>query len=97
MVQIGAECFAVLHCPRHAPSHVVFVSEALRLAIVGDALFRGSGGRTDCAYGDHAALITAIHEKLLPQGDDMQFVCGRGPGSDFGTERRQAPVLAAEA
>jgi len=97
VVQIGAESFAVLHCPGHAPGHVVFVSEAMRLAIVGDVLFRGSIGRTDFPYGDHAALIAAIHEKLLPLGDDMQFICGHGPGSDFGTERLQNPVLAAEA
>jgi hypothetical protein len=77
--------------------HVVFVNEALRLAIVGDVLFRGSIGRTDFPYGDHAALIAAIHEKLLPLGDDMQFICGHGPGSDFGTERRQNPFLTDEA
>jgi hypothetical protein len=77
--------------------HVVFVNEALRLAIVGDVLFCGSIGRTDFPYGDHAALIAAIHEKLLPLGDDMQFICGHGPGSDFGTERRQNPFLTDEA
>ncbi|MCS6892642.1 MAG: MBL fold metallo-hydrolase [Rhodovarius sp.] len=92
-VRIGAEEFSVLHCPGHAPGHVVFVSPALRLAIVGDVLFRGSIGRTDFPYGDHAALISSIKEKLLPLGDDMQFLCGHGPGGSFGEERRHNPFL----
>ena len=92
-VRIGADDFAVLHCPSHAPGHVVFVSTDLRLAVVGDVLFRGSIGRTDFPYGDHAALLEAIHGKLLPLGDDIQFLCGHGPGSDFGTERRSNPFL----
>lgn len=92
-VRIGADDFAVLHCPGHAPGHVVFVSTDLRLAVVGDVLFRGSIGRTDFPYGDHAALLEAIHGKLLPLGDDIQFLCGHGPGSDFGTERRSNPFL----
>ncbi len=92
-VTIGAESFDVLHCPGHAPGHVVFVNTALRLAVVGDVLFRGSIGRTDFPYGDHAALIASIQDKLLPLGDDMAFICGHGPGSDFGTERRSNPFL----
>jgi hydroxyacylglutathione hydrolase len=92
-VTIGAEEFAVLHCPGHTPGHVVFVSEALRVALVGDVLFRGSIGRTDFPYGDHAALLAAIHGKLLPLGDDINFLCGHGPGSTFGHERQRNPFL----
>ena len=94
-VSIGGEAFAVLHCPGHTPGHVVFVSEALRLAVVGDVLFRGSVGRTDFPYGDHAALLAAIHGKLLPLGDDISFLCGHGPGSTFGHERKRNPFLQA--
>ncbi|MFN3447327.1 MAG: MBL fold metallo-hydrolase [Roseococcus sp.] len=92
-VSIGGEPFQVLHCPGHSPGSVVFVSTALRVAFVGDVLFRGSIGRTDFPYGDHDALIGAIVMKLLPLGDDIAFVCGHGPGSDFGTERRTNPFL----
>jgi glyoxylase-like metal-dependent hydrolase (beta-lactamase superfamily II) len=92
-VEIGGHDFAVLHCPGHTPGHVVFVSEALRIAVVGDVLFRGSIGRTDFAYGDHAALLAAIHGKLLPLGDDIGFLCGHGPGSTFGFERERNPFL----
>lgn len=90
-VEIAGHEFAVLHCPGHTPGHVVFVSTALGFALVGDVLFQGSVGRTDFPYGDHAALISAIREKLFPLGDDIQFICGHGPGSTFGTERRTNP------
>ena len=92
-VRIGEEDFAVLHCPGHTPGHVVFVNQALRVALVGDVLFRGSVGRTDFPYGDHAALLAAITGKLLPLGDDMQFLCGHGPGGQFGAERMTNPFL----
>lgn len=92
-VEIGGEVFEVLHCPGHSPGSVVFLSPDLRIAFVGDVLFRGSIGRTDLPQGDHAALIAAITTKLLPRGDDIRFLCGHGPGSDFGTERRTNPFL----
>lgn len=90
-VEIAGHEFAVLHCPGHTPGHVVFVSTALGFALVGDVLFQGSVGRTDFPYGDHAALIAAIRGKLFPLGDDIRFICGHGPGSTFGTERRTNP------
>jgi hydroxyacylglutathione hydrolase len=86
--------FAVLHCPGHSPGSVALINEAQRLAVVGDVLFRGSIGRTDFPYGDHAALIEAIKTKLLPLGDDIVFICGHGPMSTFGDERRNNPFLA---
>ncbi|WP_424811973.1 MBL fold metallo-hydrolase [Roseococcus sp. YIM B11640] len=92
-VTLGGEEFAILHCPGHSPGSLVYVSEKLRIAFVGDVLFQGSIGRTDFPYGDHDALISAIKTKLLPLGDDIGFVCGHGPGSDFGTERRTNPFL----
>ena len=92
-VTIGGVPFAVLHCPGHTPGHVVFVAPDHRFAIVGDVLFRGSIGRTDFPYGDHEALIAAIRSKLLPLGDDVSFICGHGPASTIGEERRSNPFL----
>ena len=83
----------VLHTPGHTPGHISFVNEADRVAIVGDVLFRGSVGRTDFPYGDHAALLASIRDKLLPLGDDIRFLCGHGEGSTFGAERRSNPFL----
>lgn len=93
VVSFGQHAFEVLHCPGHAPGHVVFYNRAAKFAHVGDVLFRGSVGRTDLPGGDHAALIHSIKEKLLPLGDDIGFLCGHGPGSRFGDERRTNPFL----
>jgi hydroxyacylglutathione hydrolase len=92
-ISFGTHRFAVLHCPGHAPGHVVFYNEAARFAHVGDVLFNGSIGRTDLPGGDHAALIRSIKEKLLPLGDEVGFLCGHGPGGRFGDERRTNPFL----
>ena len=92
-VSFGDHVFEVLHCPGHAPGHVVYFNRVARFAHVGDVLFRGSVGRTDLPGGDHATLIRSIKEKLLPLGDDVGFICGHGPGSRFGDERRSNPFL----
>jgi len=92
-VSFGGHTFEVLHCPGHAPGHVVFYNRANAFAHVGDVLFNGSVGRTDLPGGDHATLIRSIKEKLLPLGDDIGFICGHGPGGRFGVERMTNPFL----
>ncbi len=93
MLAIGEHRFRVLHCPGHAPGHVVYYNEKARFAHVGDVLFNGSIGRTDLPGGDHATLLSSIKDKLLPLGDDIGFICGHGPGGRFGEERRNNPFL----
>ena len=92
-VALGEHEFQVLHCPGHTPGHIVFVNTGRRLALLGDVLFQGSVGRTDFPYGDSAALLDAIRDKIMPLGDDMQFLCGHGPGSTIGAERRSNPFV----
>jgi glyoxylase-like metal-dependent hydrolase (beta-lactamase superfamily II) len=92
-VSVGGHVFDVLHCPGHTPGHVVFVNHAAKFAQVGDVLFQGSVGRTDFPYGDHVALIAAIKTKLLPLGDEYGFICGHGPNSTIGAERRGNPFI----
>lgn len=92
-VSFGDHTFEVLHCPGHAPGHVVFFDRAARFAHVGDVLFRGSIGRTDLLGGNHEQLIASIREKLLPLGDDVTFICGHGAGGTLGEERRTNPFL----
>lgn len=92
-VNIAGHEFSVYHCPGHAPGHVIFYSEQHKFAHVGDVLFRGSIGRTDLPGGDHQQLIDSIKNKVLPLGDDVSFICGHGPGGNFGEERRTNPFL----
>jgi len=93
-VQLGETEFEVYHCPGHTPGHVVFFHRQARFAQVGDVLFQGSIGRTDFPRGNHQDLIEAITGKLWPLGDDVRFVCGHGPMSSFGAERRTNPFVA---
>jgi hydroxyacylglutathione hydrolase len=93
ILTLGPHRFEILHCPGHTPGSLVYVSRVSRFALVGDVLFQGSVGRTDFAYGDHAALIDAIKTKLLPLGDDVSFLCGHGPGSTIGAEKVGNPFL----
>ena len=92
-VSFGEHVFDVLHCPGHAPGHVVYVNQAQRFAHVGDVLFRGSIGRTDLPGGDQQQLLDSIRTKILPLGDDFGFICGHGPGGQIGEERRTNPYL----
>ena len=92
-VQVGAETLEVLHTPGHTPGHIVFFHRVSQLAIVGDVLFAGSIGRTDFPRGNHADLISAIRNKLLPLGDAVAFIPGHGPMSTFGRERLTNPYV----
>ena len=92
-LSLGEHSFEVLHCPGHAPGHVIFVNRANQFTIMGDVLFAGSIGRTDLPGGDHGTLLRSIRDKVIPLGDEMRFVCGHGPGSTVGQERLTNPFL----
>ncbi len=92
-VSFAGHVFEVLHCPGHAPGHVVYFDREAKFAHVGDVLFRGSIGRTDLPGGDHATLIASIKNRLFPLGDEIGFICGHGPGGRFGEERMTNPFL----
>ena len=83
----------MIFTPGHTPGHVVFFNRDMKIAFVGDVLFKGSIGRTDFPRGDHATLIASITEKLWPLGNDVQFVPGHGPLSTFGHERQSNPFV----
>lgn len=93
VVEVSGHAFEVLHCPGHAPGHVIFVNRENHLILMGDVLFAGGIGRTDLPGGDEATLMKSIREKVIPLGDEMYFVCGHGPGSTIGEERRSNPFL----
>ncbi|KAF1854446.1 hypothetical protein Lal_00013870 [Lupinus albus] len=92
-VSFGEHVFEVYHCPGHAPGHVIFFNRAMNFAHLGDVLFNGSIGRTDLPGGNHEQLLASIRDKVLPLGDEVGFLCGHGPGSRIGDERRSNPFL----
>jgi len=94
VLKLGNVEFSVAHTPGHTPGHVVIYNTELKIAFVGDVLFRGSIGRTDFPRGDHQTLINSIQQKLWPLGSDMRFIPGHGPASTFGQERADNPFVA---
>ena len=92
-LSIGDHQFEVFHCPGHAPGHVIYVQRESRLIIMGDVLFQGSVGRTDLPGGDHATLMSSLRDKVMSLDDDMEFICGHGPGSTIGEEKKTNPFL----
>jgi hydroxyacylglutathione hydrolase len=92
-VSVGDVVFAVHHVPGHSPGHVTFFQKDLRFLLAGDTVFAGSVGRTDLPGGDHDLLISGIKTKLLPLGDDVQFLPGHGQASTLGAERVGNPFL----
>lgn len=93
-VTVGQVVLDVLDVPGHTPGHVVFHHKDSHVAIVGDTLFRGSVGRTDFPYGDHALLISGIVGKLLPLGDQTVCLPGHGAVTSIGDERANNAFLA---
>ena len=96
-VTVAGHTFEVLHCPGHSPGSVVLANRAQRFALMGDVLFQGSVGRTDLPMGSHEALMHSIRTKVLPLGDEFAFICGHGPTSTIGQERRTNPFIVGDA
>jgi hydroxyacylglutathione hydrolase len=92
-VAVGDLIFTVQHVPGHTPGHITFFQKDARFLLAGDTVFAGSVGRTDFPYGSHDTLIAGIKAKLLPLGDDVQFLPGHGPASTLGEERRTNQFL----
>lgn len=90
-LSLGGLTFEVRHVPGHSPGHVAFVGHGV--AVVGDALFAGSIGRTDLPGGDAETLLTSIREQLLTLPDDTIVYPGHGPATTIGAERRGNPFL----
>lgn len=83
----------VRHTPGHSPGGISLIEHESRQAIVGDALFAGSIGRTDFPTSDIHQLMESIHSQLMSLPDDMTIYPGHGPSSTIGRERDSNPFL----
>lgn len=92
-VTVGGLKFRIIEAFGHSPGSVVFYNDEHKFALMGDVLFEGSVGRTDLPGGNHEQLITAIKTKILPLGDDVQFLPGHGNPSTIGRERVSNPFI----
>jgi hydroxyacylglutathione hydrolase len=94
VVKLGNDELKVLFTPGHSPGHISFYSEADRLVLSGDVLFRQSIGRTDLPGGDFETLERSIIEKLYRLPDDVTVYCGHGERTTIGHEKKHNPYVA---
>ncbi len=92
-VRLGPVEFEVRFTPGHSPGSVSLWAPALRKVITGDALFKGSIGRTDLPGGNHKQLVAAIHAELMTLADDVTAYPGHGAKTTIGAERKTNPYL----
>ena len=96
---VGNHSFQVLHTPGHAIGHVsYFMEDATNIyqrpiLIAGDALFKGSIGRTDLPGGNHDLLIKSIKDHLFVLPDETIVCSGHGPNTTIGHEKKTNPFF----
>lgn len=93
IIKIGDGELKVLSVPGHSPGSVALYDKEDGFVIAGDALFKGSIGRTDLPGGSHSQLISSIKDKLLTLPDDTVVYPGHGPATTIGDEKRSNPYL----
>lgn len=92
-LMLGPLEWSVLHTPGHSPGGVSLHCPAADVVLSGDALFRGSVGRTDFPGSDARSLEESIREKLYALPDQTTVLPGHGPPTTIGQERRHNPFV----
>ncbi|MBX3750404.1 MAG: MBL fold metallo-hydrolase [Opitutaceae bacterium] len=85
----------VRHVPGHCPGNILFYLPAAKLALVGDALFAGSIGRTDLPGGSAEKLADSIRRQIYSLPDDTVVYPGHGPETTVGEEKQHNPYVRA--
>lgn len=92
-IKIGNGELKVICVPGHSLGSIALYDEADHFVIVGDALFKGSIGRTDLPGGDYRQLIGSIRNRLLTLPGDTVVYSGHGEPSTIADEKRFNPFL----
>jgi hydroxyacylglutathione hydrolase len=94
VVKAGALAAEVLHTPGHTPGSLCFhVPGEKPLLLAGDTLFQGSIGRTDLWGGDYDQELASIKTRLLSLDEATRVICGHGPETTIGREKKRNPFL----
>lgn len=95
-ILVGNIKIKALYTPGHSPGHLAFFIEDKKpVVITGDALFKGSIGRTDLPGGNYRVLIKSIENKLLTLPDKTIVMPGHGPDTTIFNEKNRNPFLTA--
>jgi hydroxyacylglutathione hydrolase len=90
----GNSTLEIIFTPGHSPGSICYYNREQKFAIAGDVLFYGSIGRTDLPGGDYDTLISSIHDKVFPLGDDFKIYPGHGPATTIAHEKKFNPFVA---
>lgn len=93
VLRVGNNRIEVRHAPGHTRGHVIFWCSAEAVAFCGDVIFQDSIGRTDLPGGDYHTLIDSIQKQILSLPDETRLLCGHGPETSVGRERKWNPFL----
>lgn len=88
---LGDMTFKVVPTPGHSPGSVSYIFEDF--VITGDALFRGSVGRTDLPMGDSTALLNGIRAELFTLPETFKAYPGHGPQTTIRREKETNPFF----
>ena len=83
--------FEIRHVPGHCPGSILFYAAAEQLAFTGDAIFKGSVGRTDLPNGDWNQLLKSIRTRIYTLPDEVVLLPGHGGQTSVGVEKRTNP------
>lgn len=93
LLQLGAEDLEIRLVPGHSPGSIAFYYPAGNWVVSGDALFKGSIGRTDLPFCDPEALPINIHTQLYTLPLNTVVYPGHGPATTIGEERMSNPFV----
>ncbi|MEP6767980.1 MAG: MBL fold metallo-hydrolase [Acidobacteriota bacterium] len=94
VIRFGDFSVTAIHTPGHTPGSTCFLSNgSAPILFSGDTLFRRSIGRTDLWGGDTALILQSIRERLFSLPAATPVVCGHGPDTTIGDEKRANPFV----
>ncbi len=81
------------HVPGHCPGSLMFYFPGEKVVFGGDALFKGSVGRTDLPGGDRSQLETSIRTRLYTLPNETLVLSGHGEPTTIGEEKESNPYV----
>lgn len=87
----AGKSFETRHVPGHCPGSLLFYCADDQVAFCGDAIFRGSVGRTDLPNGNWNELLTSIRTRIYTLPDETILLPGHGGRTTVGQEKQTNP------
>lgn len=92
-LELDGTSWQVLDTSGHSPGGRSLYCADEGVVLVGDALFAGSIGRVDFHHSDGRRLMDNLRKNLMSLPDETRVLCGHGPETSIGAERRGNPYI----